>query len=571
MRMHQVVKGAGKRLALACLIGGALATTACVLGPKYEAPPVPTAEEWRATSAQFVGQPVDTVQWWKRLNDPVLDSLIEMALRENSSIQVASLRVVQARVTRTSVTLTNFPLVTGSGSAARVEMSQNVKPEVEVDRNERDALRSPNLPESNRPGVVIPTVDGSRIDGFRQAVRAEIAESLPSISVTPEIDTYDVGFDAIWEIDMWGNRRQAGRAARAEVDAAYALYDDMMVSVAAEVARTYVELRAAEKRLEALNSVVELMTEFEKATKERHERGDALVTDVKLASLLTGIVRSNVPDLEARRRQLENSLCVLIGRAPEDLGPILAGSNDIPTAPLESMVGVPADLLRRRPDVRMAERYAAAHCARVGMAKSNIMPSFSIFGAAGYRSSDSENLFESASVRSAYGGLLKVTNLINYPITINNVRVKDARFREALIAYRETVLRANMEVENSMYAFLRSRDQQAILEENVKTAQETADLTIAAYKEGKVIVSVPLVALTFLASQRDQYETTRAEGTINYVATYKALGGGWETRVGQELVPEHIQEQMRKQVDWWTFGGKRIMSTAQKKKEENPS
>jgi outer membrane protein TolC len=197
------------------------------------------------------------------------------------------------------------------------------------------------------------------------------------------------------------------------------------------------------------------------------------------------------------------------------------------------------------------------------MAKAAILPSFSIFGAIGLRSSDSDTFFESDSVRSTYGVVGSITNLINYPLTVQNVRIQDARFQEALLDYKSTVLRANAEVENAMYAYLKAQDQIAVLEGNVEVASETAQLTVDAYDQGKVIVSVPLVALSFLASQQDQIWAWRGEATVDYIALYKALGGGWENRIDQELVPEHIQEEMKKQADWWSFTGRHDLSTKQ--------
>jgi NodT family efflux transporter outer membrane factor (OMF) lipoprotein len=435
----------------------------------------------------------------------------------------------------------SLPLIVGQGSYAHADFSTNVTPEVDVDVNKRQSRLPP-------------------------AVRDQLRANLPSVKVTPELDVYDAGFDAIWELDLWGHKRQLFRSSNEQLKAAYASYDAVMISLAAEVARTYVQIRTTDQRIAAMKDLVGTMNGFVKLTEERFQKKEAMITDVKLAKLLTGIVRSSIPQLESGRRQLENSLCVLLGKAPQAMQQDIGTTGTIPVAPLQSAVGIPADLLRRRPDVRIAEHMAAAECARVGMAKAAIMPSFSIFGSIGLKSSESGNFFQSDSVRSAYGGLVKVTSLINYPITVENVRLQDAQFEEALLNYRETVLNANLEVENSMYSFLKSQDEVAILEGNVKEAMDTVNLTSAAYKQGKVIVSIPLVALSFLASQVDQMWAWRGETTTDFVAIYKALGGGWQNRVGQELVPETIREQMKKQADWWTFTGKSDLSTAQDKK-----
>ena len=490
---------------------------------------------------------MDQIEWWKSLNDPVLNSLIRQALRQNLSLQAAALRVVQARIARNSSGLAFLPLMVGQGSIAHADFSTNVKPSVEIKSN-RNLRRT-----------------GPIIDPVREQIRTGILNNLPSVSVTPEMDVYDAGFDAIWELDLWGKKRQLFRSASEQMRAAFAGYDAVMVSLAAEVARTYIQIRTTDQRIAAMKGLLDTMNGFVSLTEERFQKKEALITDVKLAKLLAGIVQSPIPQLESSRRQLENSLCVLLGKAPQTLQQELGTSGTIPVAPIQSVVGIPADLLRRRPDVRMAENLAAAQCARIGMAKASIMPSFSIFGSIGLSSSESNKFFKSDSVRSAYGGLVNVNGLLLYPITVENVRFQDAQFEEAMLNYRETVLNANLEVENSMYSFLKAQDEVAILEGNVNEALDTAKLTMAAYKAGKVIVSVPLVALTFLSSQQDQMWAWRGETTTDFITIYKALGGGWQNRVGEELVPEKIREQMKKQADWWTFTGKWDLSTVQVK------
>ena len=254
-----------------------------------------------------------------------------------------------------------------------------------------------------------------------------------------------------------------------------------------------------------MRDLYNVMSGFVTLTQERYDRNEVLITDVMLAKLLMGIVQTSIPPLETALREQQNSLCVLLGKVPQDIDEDIGTSGTIPLAPAQAAVGIPADLLRRRPDVRMAEYLAAAQCARVGMAKATIMPSLSLFGSIGLRSTSSEKFFRDDSVRSAYGGLLNANGLILYPITVENVRFQDAQFEEAMLQYKDTVLRANLEVENNMYAFLKGLDESAIYEDNVRLATDTVRLTESAYKDGKAIVSIPLAALTFLVSQTDQY------------------------------------------------------------------
>ncbi|MCE5231246.1 efflux transporter outer membrane subunit [bacterium] len=528
-------------LGLCAPIAMVLLASGCVVGPKYKTPEVPIAQQWRDTGQpQFTGQPVDRVEWWKSLNDPVLDSLIRQAFDQNLTLQAASLRIVQARVGHAVAGWSFAPIITGQGSISHNDYSTSVKPEVSVSLTE---------PQRKLP----------------PAVREQLMSNLPAVSVTPEMDVYSAGFDAVWEMDLWGKYRQLFRSTGEQLKAAFASYDAIMVSLAAEVARTYIRIRTLDQRLAALNSLNDTLDRFVALTEERYKNKKALITDVQLAELLAGTVQSWIPPLEAERRQAENNLCVLLGKAPQTLHQDIGTTGAIPVAPVQNVVGIPADLLRRRPDVRVAEHMAAAQCARVGIAKAAILPSFNIFGSIGLSSSDSDKFFRSDSVSSTYGGLLNVSNLILYPVTVELVRNEDAQFQEALLNYRETVLNANLEVENSLYSFLKAQDETTVLEDNVDEALDAAQTTMAAYKEGKVIVSVPLAALTFLASQQDQMWAWRGQATTDYVAIYKALGGGWQNRVGQELVPEQIREQMKNQADWWSFTGKHDLSTIQVK------
>ncbi len=559
MPRHRRLKTVSPRAIGICasLVTAGLLFGGCMLGPKFMRPEVLTAAEWREMATeQYIGEPVDTVDWWKKLNDPVLDSLIAEAFEQNLTLQTAALRIVQARVGRAATGWTQFPALTGGASASESRRSLTVTPDVEVDA-------SVTRPAPRALGPI-----GTEV---ANQLRRDIAatEVDVDVNVARDIDLYDVSFDAVWELDIWGAKRQRVRAAKNEVAAAFATYDDVMVSLAGEVARTYLQIRSLDQRIDAMNELLKTMNEFSDMTKERYENGDALVTDVRLAELLSGIVGASLPKLENSRRQSENALCVLLGLAPQDLRDRLGATTGLPEIPITSIVGVPADLLRRRPDVRMAEYLAAAQCARVGAAKADILPSFVLFGGAGYKSSNTETLFRSDSVSTVYGAMTSVTGILSYPFTVQNVRLQDARFMETMLRYQDTVLRANMEVENNMFAFLKAQEEVELLKLNVVNAQETAKLTMGAYKEGKVIVSVPLVALTFLASQQDQMLEWRGETATRYVAIYKSLGGGWESRVDQELLPEYIQEQMKKQADWWSFWGGRALSTQEVRQEKS--
>ena len=534
---------------LAMVIAAPVLLVACKLGPNFRRPLTPEAGQWReAGNPQFAGEPLDKVEWWKSLNDPVLDSLIGEAFRQNRTLQGAALRVVQAHVGRNASVWTLVPLITAQGSAIHSEFSQNVKPEVDVTISDR-LQRILNLP---------------LIDALRRRDR----EKLLTVKVTPELNVYSAGFDAVWELDLWGEKRRLLESTNANLKAAYAGYDDVMVSLAGEVAINYVQIRLITERLKVLGQNVKQMKDFQAIAEKRYADKESPETDVHLARTLVAIVESNEPKLQTSLRNAENALCFLLGKMPQDLHAQLFAGSSFPTLPPQMTVGIPADLLRRRPDVRVVEHLAHAQCARIGMAKASILPSFSLLGSLGVQSSDSGDLFKNGSGTSAYGGVVKATQLINYPGTIQKVRMEDARFQEALLAYESTVLNAAREVEDAMAGHLNAKKEHAIALEGSKAAERSAQLALGAYQQGEVIVSVPLAALTFQAGLQDQTIAAQGDSIVKAIAMYKALGGGWETRQEQELVPEGIRRQMKDRTDWWTFTGKFDMRTVQTRSEK---
>jgi outer membrane protein TolC len=205
------------------------------------------------------------------------------------------------------------------------------------------------------------------------------------------------------------------------------------------------------------------------------------------------------------------------------------------------------------------------------MAKAAILPSFSLLGAFGWQSSSSGNLFSSASQAWTYGGLVKATPLINYPLTVERVRMADAKFEAAMVQYQAAVLTAAREVDNAMTSVIKAQDAKGILEEGSVAAARAADLAVAAYKEGKVIVSVPLVALTFKANLSDQVINAQGNELKSMVAVYKSLGGGWEAARQRELVPEDIRQRMRERSDWWSFSGRKDLMTLREAPPESSS
>jgi len=370
---------------------------------------------------------------------------------------------------------------------------------------------------------------------------------------------YQMGFDAAWELDFWGRFRRGVESADASLYASIANYDDILVALTAEVARTYVLIRTFEKRLAVARENVKNQTESLRIAEARFEAGAASRLDVAQATALLKETQASISGLEVSLRQAKNGLATLLGILPTDVRDVLGGPKPVPTAPAEVAVGIPAELLRRRPDIRMAELQAAAQSARIGIGKSELYPRFSLKGSIGLQSSEKggvlsnnahfSDLFNSSSLTYFVGPTLQWP-ILNYGRLKNNVRVQDARFQQLVVNYQNTVLQAAQEVEDAMVGFLQTQEQTRLLSESVAQYQLSVDLSLIQYREGLTSYQRVVDAQRYLTQQQDNLASTTGSVAINLVAMYKALGGGWELRQGKDFVSEKTREEMRKRTDW---------------------
>ncbi len=266
-----------------------------------------------------------------------------------------------------------------------------------------------------------------------------------------------------------------------------------------------------------------------------------------------------IPVLRTGLRQTQHALSILLGIPPSDLQERLVGSRPIPTTPAVVAVGIPAELLRRRPDIRRAELEAAAQSARIGIAKSDLYPRFSLFGSVGLRSSDAGgsftndadfvDLFNVDSLTYAAGPSVQWP-ILNYGRLKNNVRVQDARFQQLIVNYQNTVLVAAQEVEDALVGFVQAQDQVKFLTESVTTSKRAVDISLIQYRDGAVDYQRVLDSQKFLVQQQDRLTSARGDVALNLVAAYKALGGGWQIRQEREFIPIETQEEMDNRTDW---------------------
>jgi NodT family efflux transporter outer membrane factor (OMF) lipoprotein len=484
--------------------------TGCTaVGPDFETPEATVPTDWQ--QSEFSATAGEQVAWWQTFSDPVLDSLVESAYRENYSLEIAGLRVLEARAQLGIAVGSQFPqLQQARGGATYVAASKST---------------------ANTAGGDL------------------------------RFWEYDVGADVSWEIDFWGRFRRGIESADANLLASVAAYDDAIVLLTAQVAATYIALREAEEQLRVADENVKIQRRSVEITQVRFREGDVDQLDVEQAKAQLYSTQATIPALEIAAQQARHALSTLLARPPGDLADILGTApGKIPEPPETIAVGVPADLLRRRPDVRQAELQAAAQSARVGVAEADLYPSFGLGGSLGLAAgsgtgttrtgeSGADELFDSDSVEFA-GGPFFTWNLLNYGRIRNNVRVQDARLQQLIVNYKDTVLRAAQEVEDAMVSYLRSREQETILLASVTSARRSLELSQIRYREGLSGFQRVLDAQQSLFGAAQRYVSARSQTTASVVGIYRALGGGWESRQGKGFVDEATLDEMAERTDW---------------------
>jgi NodT family efflux transporter outer membrane factor (OMF) lipoprotein len=429
-------------------------------------------------------------------NDPVLNALVEDAHRQNLTLREAGFRIAESRA------LLGFAV-------------GNIFPQ------QQDAFGSYNRTQRSLQVGALGGAGGA-------------GGSLGGISIPRNFSVWTLGTQLAWELDFWGRFRRAIEAADAQLDASIENYDDVLVILIADVASTYVEIRTLEERLRFARNNVTNQTGSLNLAKIRLEEGAASKLDVTQAQTNLSQTEAAIPVLETQLRQAHNRLCVLLGAPPEDIARQL-GSARIPVAPPEVAVGVPAELIRRRPDIRRAEREVAAQSARIGMAEADLYPAFTINGSIFVQANEFSNLFKSSAIGGNVGPSFN-WNILNYGRIRNLVAAEEARFLREATEYQNAVLNANREAEDAIVAFLRAQVQTAKLREGVAAAAESRDLVMELYRGGRADFGRVFVAEFFLAQQQDLL--AQAEGSIAQalVELYRALGGGWEIRLNSAPV-----------------------------------
>jgi len=449
------------------------------VGPNYCPADAPVAGDWiDAADARLDTAPADLSCWWSVFRDPTLDALIQTAMRQNLTLREAGCRVLAAR-------------------AARAIAAGNLFPQ-----------------QQEAAGAF-----------GRNAASTATANS--QFMTQRFFDQWDAGFNLAWELDFWGRFRQAIEAADADLGASAAEYDQVMVTLLADVAAAYVEIRTLERRIALAQANVKLQRETFTIANARYRGGQVSELDVDQATSTLAQTEALIPQLELRKRQASNRLCVLLGIPPTDLNAVL-GTGPIPLAPAKVVIGIPADLLRRRPDVRRAEREVAAESARVGVATAELYPHIGITGTLGYSAEQFGDLFGPQALQSDIGPSFR-WNILNYGRLINAIRRQDAKLAERIVAYQNRVLQANAEAEDGITRFLRGLQRTGWLRTSVVASEKAVRVAVAQYKGGLIDFNWVAMVQQNLVEQQELLAQSQGETILGLVETYRALGGGWQT------------------------------------------
>jgi NodT family efflux transporter outer membrane factor (OMF) lipoprotein len=456
--------------------------TGCSVGPNYHRASVSLPERWAEVGpGGTTNGTAQLTQWWKGFGDPVLDSLIARASQSNYDLKAAEARLRAGRALRGAVVADFLPTIDAEGSYTVARRSQN-------------ALAFP-----------VRLID---------------------------TETYQVGFDATWEIDVFGGKRRELEAANADIQAIEEDGRSIWVSVLAEVARNYVELRGTQRRLVIARDNLKAQQETVEITQQRANAGLVSDLDVAQATALLAATRSQVPGLEMEEKQFIHRLSLLVGQPPGILQPELETDAPIPPTPMEVPAGLPSDLLLRRPDVRRSERQVAAATARIGVATAELFPKFNLMGVAGYQSLDISTLISPGSEFWTAGPSVR-WRLLEYPRLRAQIKAQTAEQEQLLAQYHQTVLTSLEDVENALVAYAKEKERYVAISEEVRANRRAFELASQVYTSGLGDFLNVLVAQRALYQTEDDEVTSQRAVTLNLVALYKALGGGWETEEKQ--------------------------------------
>ncbi len=449
------------------------------VGPDYVTPELEMQDAWHQAATEGLSDgEADLQTWWTVFNDPVLNGLIERADQGNLELKVAFARIKEERALRGIAAGERYPDLNATGDGRR--------------------QRSPHT-------FLPPTTQRSRTDEF-----------------------FKFGGEGSWEIDFWGRIDRSIESADASLAASVEDYRDVLVVLYSDVSTNYIEVRTLQERIKYVRGNIETQRKSLQLTKDRFDSGLAPDLDVQQAELNLARTESKLPLLQMLLVQTLNRLGVLLGESPTALHDELSMPGSVPEPMDQIKIGLPADLLRQRPDIRQAERELAAQTALIGVASADLYPSFSLFGTFEMAANDFSDVFSYSKSRMHSFGPSFTWNIFDGGRVRNRIRVEDARTEQALNNYEQVVLDAIEDVENSMISYIQEADRMSKLERSVTAARKSVELVNILYLSGLTDFQNVQEMERSLFEQEDQFAASEGKVIQNLISIYRSLGGGWD-------------------------------------------
>jgi len=490
-RVYQQSSIAVAALLLSLTLSGCLK-----VGPEYTKPTADTATGWNVEPNTLMNNTMpDSIAWWKEaFQDPELNRLVELALDDNLTLRSASLRVLQSQQQLAIAIGNQYPQQQqATGAATRSKANDNIA------------------------------------------------------------NNYSLGMNLSWEADIWGRYSSQIESASAAMGASIANYDGAVVSLVSQVAQNYVLIRTFRNRVEVAQKNIELQQTNLDIAQAKFDAGEVSELDVDQAASLLNNTKATIFNYEVSLQQLKNSLAVLLGQPPQAFASYLSDKSQVPSAKAEVALGMPQDLIRQRPDIRAAERRLAAQSAAINYAVTELYPHLSIGGSVGTSALNEGDLFESDSELWDITGMFK-WNIFNYGRLQSNIRLQDATFQQLLTDYRSTVLNAQADVENTIVAYLKSHEQLESYQLAADASKRAVNISQTQYTNGLIPFNTVITTLTSDAQQQDLLATAKGNVASNLIQVYRALGGGWEIRNGQDpadRLPQSTKQEMLERTKYW--------------------
>lgn len=484
---------------VACLL-----LNACMaVGPNYKEPKQQVEEHWLKQDRSVTEKPFKDATWWAVFRDPVLTALIHNGYEHNLSLQIAGARVLQARA----------------------QLAQSVG---ELFPQQQAAFGNFTF---------------NRIGG------SSLQDVLPST-----FDTALMGLNASWEIDFWGKYRRAIQANDATFLASFAAYDNALVSLTGDIAAAYTQIRTYQTQIKVTKANIAVQKIGLQIATSRYTNGQTSLVDVEQAQTELAQTQAKLPSLQSSLQKQKDRLAVLLGTVPNQVNGLLGKERKIPKAPASIAVGIPKESLIRRPDIYQARMEAVAQSASIGATLANLYPSFSLVGTFAFASNNIANnsvtdLFQWSN-RTITAGPGFSWPILNYGQITNAVRAQDAAFQQSVLQYVNTVLKAQQEVQDAITAYIQSKVAVHYLSIANTSATKSLQLAIVRYREGETDFTPVLNAEQQQLSVQTSLVSAQGDTAQSVIALYRSLGGGWQIRGNNDVIPEAMKKEMAARTNW---------------------